>query len=95
MLTYHPDAATDVRDAVRWYEDQQEGLGTAFLEAVIAAEEASETRSLTFAPHIHGTRRYRLPRFPFDFVIRVTPTDIEVVAVAHTSRQSGYWKDRR
>jgi plasmid stabilization system protein ParE len=94
VLTYHPEAAVDVRDAVRWYEDQQEGLGTTFLEAVLAAEEASETRSLTFAPYIHGTRRYRIPRFPFDFVIRVTQSNIEVVAVAHTSRRSGYWQKR-
>ena len=94
MLTYHPEAAVDVRDAVRWYDDKHEGLGGTFLEAVIAAEEASETRSLTFAPYIHGTRRNRIPRFPYDFVIRVTSTDIEVVAVAHTSRRSGYWRDR-
>lgn len=35
-----------------------------------------------------------LKRFPYDIVVRESPKEIIVVAVAHQSRRPGYWRNR-
>jgi toxin ParE1/3/4 len=44
----------------------------------------------------HDTRRLPLQRFPFKIVYRWNPGDevVKVVAIAHTKRRDGYWRDR-
>ena len=43
----------------------------------------------------HSTRRFLLKQFPFTLIYREQPSaDIQIVAVAHTSRKPGYWKRR-
>jgi hypothetical protein len=34
-------------------------------------------------------------RFPYKIVYRERADDLYIVAIAHTSRRPGYWKDRR
>jgi hypothetical protein len=94
MLTYHPEATIEVRDARRWYEDQRSGLGDEFLQQVMQAEDFVESRPLSCSQYLYGTRRYRLRRFPFDVVITVVGSEVKVIAVAHTSRKPGYWRHR-
>jgi hypothetical protein len=40
------------------------------------------------------TRSWLLSRFPYRVIYRVRDEDIYIVAIAHTSRRPGYWKDR-
>jgi len=40
------------------------------------------------------TRRILVPRFPYQIVYRLTPTEIVIVAVAHLKRRPNYWKNR-
>ncbi|MGH9495390.1 MAG: type II toxin-antitoxin system RelE/ParE family toxin [Candidatus Sulfotelmatobacter sp.] len=47
-----------------------------------------------WAPGPHSTRRYLLKRFPYILIYREWQGDIQIVAVAHTSRKPGYWKNR-
>ena len=43
----------------------------------------------------HGTRHFVLPsRFPYTIVYRVRDQDIVIVAIAHHSREPGYWRHR-
>jgi plasmid stabilization system protein ParE len=42
-----------------------------------------------------GTRRFLLRKFPFLLIYRErTGGEIQIVAVAHTSRKPGFWKER-
>lgn len=41
-----------------------------------------------------GTHRYMLNRYPYMLIYVVRADSIRVLAVAHTSRQAGYWRDR-
>jgi hypothetical protein len=42
-----------------------------------------------------STRRFLLRRFPFTLLYRqIASGNIQVVAIAHTSRKPGYWKKR-
>jgi len=88
------EAEDDIHDAADWYDDQQPGLGTAFLRAV----EACLGRIARFpgsAPildqDIHAAL---LHRFPYRVHYVVEPDRIEVFAVWHTSRDPAGWRGR-
>jgi toxin ParE1/3/4 len=89
-------ASDELAAAVRWYEMRRSGLGGEFYGAVVRTIDLIRTH-----PEIGTPRRGRLPsrqlrvtRFPYKIVYRIRDDDIYVVAVAHTSRRPGYWKDR-
>ena len=88
----HP-ASAEFADAVRWYEQKRAGLGEVF-DAVTDAIARVTTR-----PEIGAaagrTRSWLLTRFPYRLIYRVRDEDIYIVAIAHTSRRPGYWKDRQ
>jgi plasmid stabilization system protein ParE len=72
------------------------GLGGEFYGAVVRTIDLIRAH-----PEIGTPRRGRFPsrqlrvtRFPYSIVYRIRDDDIYVVAVAHTSRRPGYWKDR-
>lgn len=79
---------------VVYYNKEEPGLGTRFAMAV---EEAT-ARALAF-PLAGGfasknTRRVFLKGFPFAVVYRADADGITIFALAHHSRQPGYWKAR-
>ena len=45
--------------------------------------------------YFHGTRRYRIKRFPYLMVYYTQPERIVVLAIAHAKRRPGYWKSRQ
>jgi len=89
-------ASKELIDAVRWHEARRPGLGGEFFDAV------AETLTLVGARpeigsasrHDPQTRRVLVPRFPYQVVYRLTPTEIVIVAVAHLKRRPDYWKSR-
>ena len=89
----HP-ASVELAEAVRWYEQKRTGLGGEFFDAVTDALEVVRTRPEIGA--VAGrTRSWLLTRFPYRLIYRVRDQDIYLVAIAHTSRRPGYWKNRR
>ena len=89
-------ASDELTEAIRWYETRRSGLGGDFYDAVVHAIDLIRTH-----PEIGTARTGRLPSrqlrvtgFPYNVVYRIRENDISVVAVAHTSRRPGYWKDR-
>ena len=45
-------------------------------------------------PHLYGTQRAVLDRYPFSIVYRELLHEIQVIAVAHAKRHPGYWRGR-
>jgi plasmid stabilization system protein ParE len=89
-------ASDEFTEAVRWYEKRRPGLGGEFFDAVCATMALIEAR-----PEI-GTvvgfnvlnRRALVPRFPYQVVYRLTPSEIVIVAVGHLKRRPAYWRNR-
>ncbi len=89
-------ASEELTEAVRWYEQRRSGLGGEFYDAVVRTIDLIRANPEIGAPRA-GTfrsRKFRVPRFPYNIVYRVRESDIYVVAVAHTRRRPGYWRDR-
>ena len=48
-----------------------------------------------WARYFEEYRRFLLHQFPFEIVYESSPGQIFILAIAHTQRRPGYWKDRR
>ncbi|HUY35821.1 MAG TPA: type II toxin-antitoxin system RelE/ParE family toxin [Pirellulales bacterium] len=94
-IEVHSAAAEDVRKAKRWYRAQSPDAKDRFVAELDAAMARVLSEPLRWPEYLNGTRRYRLRRFPYLVVYRVSGSVVQIVAVAHTSRRPGYWRKRR
>ncbi|MCH7990393.1 MAG: type II toxin-antitoxin system RelE/ParE family toxin [Planctomycetes bacterium] len=86
----------EIRD---WYENRKPGLGGEFLQEVSSCLEAVEIDPVRFPAEetnvsSRDIRRSRLKKFPYRVIYELTPNDLRVLAIAHGSRQPGYWSER-
>ena len=93
--TLLPPAATDLRTGATFYrENHSAALARGFLGEVDRTIE----RLLAFpdlgSPAAKGTRRSLVRRFPYAVIYLVEADRLVVVAIAHHSREPGYWLDR-
>ena len=89
-----PKAETELAEAFRWYEDRRRGLGEAFLEHVEEAFRRIQNRPLECPNVYREARKCLVARFPYAVFFVVTQTQIDVVAVIHTARDTAAWKKR-
>lgn len=93
------EAAQEAIEAAAWYESEQPGLGLTFLAAVDTAIDTIEENVVPLSPLPEeagqaGARRLILHRFPYDVVAIEMPREAIVIAIAHHSREPGYWRGR-
>jgi plasmid stabilization system protein ParE len=95
----HPAAHAELREAVLFLEDQREGWGERFADAVEVA-----IASILESPHSWGLHRGR-PRVPevrtrsvggfrYDIKYVVSEDEVIVLAYAHERRKPDYWSER-
>jgi plasmid stabilization system protein ParE len=85
-LIVRPEAEADLQQAFSWYEDQQPGLGRAFMDEVSTCLIAIEQRPLSFAVVKAAARRAMTRRFPYALFFVVGEEAISVVAAFHMAR---------
>ena len=93
-LDFHPKALEEALTAVRWYAERSRQAADELLTEIQNAIDAVSSAPERYPNFIAGTRRFLLKRFPFSLVYHDGPSLIEIVAVAHSRRRPGYWKDR-
>jgi plasmid stabilization system protein ParE len=78
------------------YEDRSTGLGQEFLDEVEATISRVMANPRAWSQIDSGLRRCLTDRFPSGVVYhyRENHQEIVIVAVAHTHRNPGYWKNR-
>ena len=86
-------ALAELREAARWYDEQETGVGQEFLRAVEQALDRLEHDPSARPTAGRGVYRQIVDRFPFDLPYRIRPAQIEILAVAHHSRKPG-WQHR-
>jgi plasmid stabilization system protein ParE len=91
-----PLAKEDIREAAKWYNKQQEGLGKRFTAEI--REKVHFMRSNPKASNVpyDGVRTVVLNVFPFmvHYTVDERNKTIIVSAVLHTSRNPELWKNR-
>lgn len=95
----HPEAASELREAARWYEVEQQDLGDNFM-----AEIEDAVRNVLdwprAAPVFPGwneepvvySKHVRV--FPYRVLYYLTETSVVIVAYAHNRRKPRYWEHR-
>ena len=92
---FRPQAQRELLDATQWYLSNG---GSAVAEQFEWAVQRA-LRLLAFMPRLGrpsypGVRVWHLKGFPYTLVYRASGDTIVVLAVAHQSREPGYWARR-
>ena len=94
-VKFHPEARAELREAKQWYRDRSPLAAIAFAQMIDEAVLAIVESPHRFPLAEFDTREYVFPRrFPYTVVYRVRTSDIVIVAIAHQSREPGYWHRR-
>ena len=90
----HDEARAELDAAAAYYDEQVLGTGKRFL---LAADKAIQrllydpsARSLTLG----NVRRQPVEDFPYDILFVDEPHRVWIVAAAHYSRRTAYWRNR-
>ncbi|MBT6276224.1 MAG: type II toxin-antitoxin system RelE/ParE family toxin [Chromatiales bacterium] len=94
-LRIESPASAEAAEAARWYEDNQEGLGSEFMAELDATlQRVVETPDI-YAEQYRGIRRALVRRFPYAVYFDLEPGVATVIAVLHQHQQSERWHSRR
>lgn len=93
-FSIHPDAIEEAVSAARWYRERSPISARRFI-----AELNQVVDSILEAPHrwpisARGTRKIKLPCFPYLVIYRTKNDTVLILAIAHGHRRPGYWKSR-
>ncbi len=94
VLDYRAEARVELEDAYNWYEDQEEGLGEAFLDSVDGSLDRIEQRPESCAVVLKDIRRVVVKRFPYVIYYRVISSRVIVIAVFHGKRNPKQLRSR-
>jgi plasmid stabilization system protein ParE len=93
-IRYLPEAAAELSEATDWYQAQDSGLGTKFLQAYRSTLDAIERFPLSFPVIRDTTRRAVMGRYPYGVMYLVMDHEIVIVACFHSSRDPAQWHAR-
>ena len=96
MIEFHELAHEEVREATEWYRERSLQVATRFVAQVERAVERIAADPESY-PLMTDSHRY-VPVSGFPYILAFDCPAIgtvRIVAVAHTSRRSHYWEDRR
>ncbi len=93
-LCYHPAARREIKAAHAWYTRRSIHAADGFYEELLPAPDRAREQPRLYPPHIYGTQRIVLHRYPFSIIYRELLNEIQIVAVAHAKRKPGYWTKR-
>jgi len=92
--SFHPQARDELIHAVDFYEGRQRQLGVEFLEEVYSTIQRIIEFPKASSKQSKRTRKCFVNRFPFGVIYQIKRSEIFIVAIAHLSREPGYWKER-
>ena len=87
-------AQQELDEAIAHYNAEMPGLGDAFLLEILAAIDRIRRFPRAWHPLGDNTRRCRLRRFPYGLIYYEHAGELLILAVAHSHRHPGYWRDR-
>ncbi|GAB5514397.1 MAG: hypothetical protein Rhob2KO_21220 [Rhodopirellula baltica] len=93
-LEYHPEAADEVAEAFSWYASANAKVGEQFKLQLERAEELVQRSPESWAAYLLETRGFRFQKFPFVPAYIIRGQQVFDVALAHTKRGPGYWRER-
>lgn len=94
-LRVRPEAMSDIRSAMAWYNEREAGLGAAFLEQTDAVFGRIVEQPAHFPIVYREFRRALMRRFPYAVYFIARDEAVIVFAVLHHRRDRTLLSDRR
>jgi plasmid stabilization system protein ParE len=91
---YHSSAQAEYLEAIRYYSRIRAELGLSFVTEVESAIERARQHPAAYGRVADHLRHVGTHRFPYVIIYEVREDRVFIWAVAHASRQPGYWKGR-
>jgi toxin ParE1/3/4 len=86
-------ALEELRQAILYYEDRENGLGATFLDEIEATLNRILQHPEAWHPLSSRTRRCRTHRFPFGLIYQIRTNEILVISVMDLRRDPARWRD--
>ena len=95
MTTYRFTSAalTELKEAIQYYEQRENGLGTAFLNEIEATLKRVLLNPAAWHQLSPRTRRCRTHRFPFGLIYQIRTDEILITSVMDLRRDPAKWQD--
>lgn len=93
-LRLHPEADAEGIAAAHYIKEEDPLQSELFKEALQTSIYWARTQPLIFRCFEEDFRKIKIGKFRYLLVFRIRGDEIQILAVAHTSRRPGYWKDR-
>ncbi|HRE17484.1 MAG TPA: type II toxin-antitoxin system RelE/ParE family toxin [Rhodocyclaceae bacterium] len=94
-IRLHPAARWEVRRAFEWYlQEAGAHIASGFLDDFEQTLALLKSHPTLGEPSSNDTRRLIFHRYPYTVVYRLRDKALEIVAIAHHSRQPEYWTSR-
>ena len=93
-FVWHPEAVEEADAAAAFYREQQRELARRFVNHLSEALERIAFKPTIYREVEPGIRKIRMRAFPYAVIYRSRGPRIEIVAVMHTRRRPGYWRER-
>ncbi len=94
VLEFLPEAQAEAECVTGDYEVRVPGLGVRFREGIESVCAAVIQHPFLWRERPGGYRRVNLPGFPFYIAFILREEHVLIIAIAHCSRHSDYWKSR-
>jgi toxin ParE1/3/4 len=95
QVEIHPETLAEAEAAVAWYAERSSRAPAVFIKEIDKAIDSILNAPKRWPVFEEDCRRLPLFRFPYSIVYRERSTDVvQIVAVAHGRRRSGYWRAR-
>ena len=91
---FHRLAERELNEAAQFYDLEDLGLGSAFLQEVARCLQSIEAHPLAGVVVRGDVRRRLIHRFPFALLYRIKPEGIRILAVMNLKRRPTYWVGR-
>jgi len=86
-------ALTELTQAILYYEERENGLGTTFLNEIEATLNRILQNPMAWHSLSERTRRCRTHRFPFGLIYQIRADEILITSVMDLRRDPASWKD--
>jgi plasmid stabilization system protein ParE len=90
----HPAAVDEAEEAARWYRQRSPLAAVRFVAELNLVIDKILEAPRRWPVGIGGTRKVKLPFFPFVVIYVESADQIRVLAIAHGRRRPGYWRRR-
>jgi plasmid stabilization system protein ParE len=91
---YHPEAEAELDASLDWHAENRPDSARGLQESIEKAVAQAMQFPASGLPYLFATRRILLTSYPYNVVYRARDEILQIIAIAHTSRRPGYWRDR-